>query len=116
MKSPVSKKPNDVDREIGLKLRKWRLAQEMEACELAEKLGVTYQQLRKYEKGLTRISASRLYEIALTLDVPIHWFFRENGPDMDSMPSAHLAGLHPASQQKAKQAVCKDCGQEQAEL
>ncbi|GAA0533639.1 transcriptional regulator with XRE-family HTH domain [Rhizomicrobium palustre] len=93
MNTRLPKKPNEVDREIGLKLRKWRLAQEMEAGELASKLGVTYQQLRKYEKGLTRISASRLYEISQTLDVPIHWFFRENHLDTDRVQPALFGEL-----------------------
>lgn len=81
MKAQLPKKANEIDREIGLRLRKWRLAQGMEAGELADRLGVTYQQLRKYEKGMTRLAASRLYEVAQTLNVPIHWFFREPGLD-----------------------------------
>lgn len=97
----LPKKPNEVDREIGQKLRKWRLAQEMEAGELAFKLGVTYQQLRKYEKGLTRISASRLYEISQTLDVPIHWFFRENSQDADKIQAGVLMGISPEERRAA---------------
>ncbi len=80
MTATSPKQPTEVDHQIGLRLRKWRLAQDVEARVLAQKLGVTYQQLQKYEKGQTRISASRLYEIAQTLGVPIQWFFREETP------------------------------------
>jgi transcriptional regulator with XRE-family HTH domain len=107
MKVQLPKKANDIDREIGLRLRKWRLAQGMEASELADRLGVTYQQLRKYEKGLTRVTASRLYEIALTLNVPIHWFFREPGPD--SEPTAKIGGDAPAAQyEPSKHRIARD--------
>lgn len=79
----ATKKPNEVDHQIGQRLRKWRQAQDIDACVLAQRLGVTYQQLQKYEKGQTRIAASRLYEIARTLSVPVHWFFREPVSDED---------------------------------
>jgi len=45
--------------------------------ELAQKLGLTFQQVQKYEKGTNRISCSRLYEIAEVLDVPITFFFSD---------------------------------------
>lgn len=95
MKLQMPKKANEIDRAIGQRLRKWRLAQGIEAGELADRLGVTYQQLRKYEKGLTRLSASRLYEIALTLNVPIHWFFGEPGSDEEGSQSVSIAPAAP---------------------
>lgn len=73
----TTRKPNEIDHDIGKRLRKWRLAQEIDACELANRLGITQQQLQKYEKGQTRIAASRLFEIAQSLNIPVHWFFRE---------------------------------------
>lgn len=92
------KLPTEVDHQIGLRLRKWRLAQDVEACTLAHKLGVTYQQLQKYEKGRTRISASRLYEIAQTLSVPIQWFFREETPqDRIQDPLGYRTSVDPAN-------------------
>jgi transcriptional regulator with XRE-family HTH domain len=73
----TTRKPNEIDHDIGKRLRKWRLAQEIDACQLASRLGITQQQLQKYEKGQTRIAASRLFEIAQSLNIPVHWFFRE---------------------------------------
>ena len=52
--------------------------------QLAQMIGVTYQQAHKYERGLNRISAGRLYEIALVLNVPVSWFFE--GLDTEAPP------------------------------
>lgn len=95
-----SRKATVVDLQIGKRLRKWRLAQDVEACELAQKLGVTQQQLQKYEKGQTRIAASRLYEIAQTLSIPVHWFFLEPTPGDDDAPLfAGAAGISQTGEQ-----------------
>ena len=56
--------------------------------QLAQMIGVTYQQAHKYERGLNRISAGRLYEIALVLNVPVSWFFE--GLDTE-MPTVELS-------------------------
>lgn len=49
----------------------------VDAYALAERIGITYQQLQKYEKGMNRISATRLYAIARELNVPIDYFYQE---------------------------------------
>jgi transcriptional regulator with XRE-family HTH domain len=66
---------NAVDRRIGQKVRTRRLEVNMSQERLAELLGVTFQQVQKYEKGVNRIAASRLFDIAASLDVPIAHFF-----------------------------------------
>jgi transcriptional regulator with XRE-family HTH domain len=66
---------NKVDRHIGLRLRSRRLALKMTQTDLADALGVTFQQVQKYEKGSNRISASTLNEMAETLKVPVAYFF-----------------------------------------
>jgi transcriptional regulator with XRE-family HTH domain len=66
---------NAVDRRIGQKVRTRRLEMNMSQERLAELLGVTFQQVQKYEKGVNRIAASRLFDIASSLDVPIAHFF-----------------------------------------
>lgn len=81
--SKATKRPNGIDFEIGRRLRKWRIAQDIDACDLARTVGVTYQQLQKYEKGQTRIAASRLFEISQALSVPVDWFFQEPGIDSE---------------------------------
>ena len=66
---------NAVDRHIGRKLRERRLEMGMSQEKLADLLGVTFQQIQKYEKGLNRIAASRLYDMTKALDVSVTYFF-----------------------------------------
>jgi transcriptional regulator with XRE-family HTH domain len=63
------------DIELGRRLRLRRVEQKMSQDGLAKKLGVTFQQVQKYEKGVNRIGASRLQHIATALDVPVTFFF-----------------------------------------
>jgi len=72
-----SKKPNHVDQHVGKRLRLRRSLLDLSQDELARRLGLTAQLIQKYEAGETRISASRLYDVATQLAVPITWFFEE---------------------------------------
>lgn len=72
-----SKKPNHVDRHVGKRLRLRRNLLDLSQEDLARRLGLTSQLIQKYEAGETRISASRLYEVAAQLAVPLTWFFEE---------------------------------------
>ena len=72
-----SKKPNHVDQHVGKRLRLRRNLLDLSQDELARRLGLTAQLIQKYEAGETRISASRLYDVAMQLAVPITWFFEE---------------------------------------
>ncbi len=66
---------NAIDRKIGQRVRSRRLEIGMSQERLAEILGVTFQQVQKYEKGVNRIAASRLHDIAAALDLPASRFF-----------------------------------------
>jgi transcriptional regulator with XRE-family HTH domain len=72
-----SKKPTHVDEHVGRRLRLRRNLLGLSQDELARRIGLTSQLIQKYEAGETRISASRLYGIAMQLAVPITWFFDE---------------------------------------
>ena len=72
-----SKKPTHVDEHVGKRLRLRRNLLGLSQDEIARRLGLTSQLIQKYEAGETRISASRLYSIAVQLAVPITWFFDE---------------------------------------
>lgn len=63
------------DRHVGARIRERRIMLGLSQQQLAVMIGVTYQQAHKYERGLNRISAGRLYDIASVLSVPISWFF-----------------------------------------
>ena len=69
------KSPNQVDRHIGSRVRARRTMLGMSQEKLADALGLTFQQVQKYEKGVKRIGASRLLHIAGILDVSIEFFF-----------------------------------------
>lgn len=75
-----------VDRHVGVRIRERRLLLGMSQQQLAEAIGVTYQQAHKYERGLNRISAGRLYGIAQVLGVPVSWFFDGIGTGGEAVP------------------------------
>ncbi|HIJ63405.1 MAG TPA: helix-turn-helix transcriptional regulator [Rhodospirillaceae bacterium] len=76
---PKSSKPlnraNDTDRHVGARIRERRIMLGFSQQQMADLIGVTYQQAHKYERGINRISAGRLYEIAHVLGVPVGYFF-----------------------------------------
>lgn len=70
------------DHFVGTRIRERRIMLGLSQQQLAQMIGVTYQQAHKYERGLNRISAGRLFEIAQVLNAPVSWFFE--GLDGDS--------------------------------
>ena len=66
---------NAADRHVGARIRERRVMMGLSQQQLARMVGVTYQQAHKYERGLNRISAGRLFEIAQVLGVPVSYFF-----------------------------------------
>lgn len=73
--SVVPARASIADHHAGARIRERRVMLGLSQQQLAQMIGVTYQQAHKYERGLNRISAGRLYEIALVLNVPVSWFF-----------------------------------------
>ena len=69
--------PSPVDVHVGARLRVRRTLLGMTQTKLGDRLGVSFQQMQKYEKGTNRISSSRLYDLSRVLDVPIEFFFDE---------------------------------------
>jgi DNA-binding XRE family transcriptional regulator len=74
-KSTSPRKTDEIDEFIGARLKNCRVTVGMTQKRLADEVGVSYQQLHKYEKGKNRISASRLYRLAEALSVPLLSFF-----------------------------------------
>ena len=79
------KKPHKVDIHVGARIRRRRIQLAVTQEELGATVGVTFQQIQKYEQGSHRVSSSRLYEIAKALDVPVSYFF-------ERMPLNALSG------------------------
>ncbi len=78
--------PHPVDIQVGRQARERRTLAGMSQTAVAERLGLTFQQLQKYERGHNRISASKLYELANIFDVPVSYFYEgmEAGKDAPS--------------------------------
>ena len=75
---------DEVDAHVGRRLRQRRVALGISQEQLGGELGLTFQQIQKYEKGQNRVSAGRLYKVAMILSVPVEFFFEglanANGP------------------------------------
>ncbi|MEC9434945.1 MAG: helix-turn-helix transcriptional regulator [Pseudomonadota bacterium] len=81
-----------VDAHVGKRVRHRRWMMGMTQQQLGDLVGIKFQQIQKYETGMNRISASRLWDIAKSLEVPINYFFE--GLDAESMEEA---GIEPAA-------------------
>src|SRR5215510_10091445 len=75
----MSKAPNPVDKYVGSRVRMRRIMLGMSQEKLGEALGLTFQQIQKYEKGTNRVGASRIQQISEVLQVPVSFLF-EGGP------------------------------------
>ena len=75
-----------IDAHVGTRIRLRRTLLGLSQEKLGDALGLTFQQVQKYERGVNRVGASRLFDLSRVLDVPIAFFF-------DDLPD-HLAGMH----------------------
>ncbi|MEM9224397.1 MAG: helix-turn-helix domain-containing protein [Pseudomonadota bacterium] len=80
---PNQRSANSVDSHVGSRVRLRRLELGLSQEKLADQLGITFQQVQKYERGTNRIGASRLHQIAIVLQAPITYFF-EGAADTQS--------------------------------
>jgi transcriptional regulator with XRE-family HTH domain len=77
---PKTETPNPIDVQVGARLRLRRNMLGLSQEKLGEAIGLTFQQVQKYERGANRIGASRLYELSRVLDVPVSFFFDDTDP------------------------------------
>src|SRR5215213_7476656 len=77
---PKTERPNPIDVRVGARLRLRRNMLGLSQEKLGEMIGLTFQQVQKYERGANRIGASRLHELSRVLDVPISFFFDDTDP------------------------------------
>jgi transcriptional regulator with XRE-family HTH domain len=80
------KRPNPIDVHVGSRIRLRRNMIAMSQEKLGERLGITFQQIQKYEKGTNRVGASRLQAISAILNVPVEYFFQD-APREDGQPN-----------------------------
>lgn len=109
--------PHPVDQHVGARLRRARSLRGHSQAALGEAVGVTFQQIQKYERGANRLSASTLFRLAAFLEFPVEWFFEglsaASGASNTVDPveallssregaamAAHMANLTPALRRK----------------
>jgi transcriptional regulator with XRE-family HTH domain len=80
----AEQEPHLVDIHVGARIRMRRKSMGLSQTQLADSVGITFQQLQKYERGANRVSASKLYGMAVTLQTSVAWFF-EGMPPLDSV-------------------------------
>lgn len=86
-------KPNPVDIHVGSRVRLRRTLLGLSQEKLGDALGLTFQQVQKYERGANRIGASRLFDLSRVLDVPISFFFDDMSSDVSQRSPAQEVGL-----------------------
>jgi transcriptional regulator with XRE-family HTH domain len=90
----VKKAPNPIDKHVGSRVRMRRMMLSMSQEKLGGALGLTFQQVQKYEKGTNRIGASRLQQISQILQVPVAFFF-EGAPTLHQPPDGTMTAPSP---------------------
>ena len=89
--------PNPVDVHVGKRIRLRRTILHITQQQMAEMLGLTFQQVQKYEKGMNRVGASRLWDISRVLQVPMGFFFEDMQDDVASKSPRMLNSDSPSS-------------------
>src|ERR1700743_1828829 len=87
--------PNPIDVHVGNRIRLRRTLLGMSQERLAEQIGLTFQQVQKYERGTNRVSSSRLFDLSKIFDVPIKFFFDEMDVDVGAQSPGQLHGSRP---------------------
>ena len=94
-REPVSRagKPNPVDIHVGSRVRLRRTLLGFSQEKLGEAVGLTFQQIQKYERGANRISASRMHALSRVLDVPVSFFFEDMPPEISGKGGKPVPGV-----------------------
>lgn len=85
--------PNPIDVHVGGRVRLRRLLLGMSQEKLGEALGLTFQQVQKYERGANRVGASRLWDLSKVLSVPVSYFFEDMDETAEKFSPRHIVGL-----------------------
>ena len=86
-------RPSEMDIEIGKKVQTVRKLKGISQSDLADELDITFQQVQKYERGINRMSASRLYDFSKILKVSIGYFFEGYGEDFEDVIMGDAMGM-----------------------
>src|SRR5690242_20884104 len=91
--------PNPIDVHVGQRVRQRRTLLGMSQEKLAEAIGLTFQQVQKYERGANRVGSSRLFDLARVLDVPIAYFFEDMEANVANKSPSRLMGVSERSEE-----------------
>lgn len=92
-------KPTSLDEHVGYRIRMRRSLLGISQDRLASSVGITFQQMQKYERGVNRVSAGRLFEFSKLLDVPLTYFFEDFTMGKQADPYAFVGGLADTDQE-----------------
>lgn len=90
-------RPNPIDVHVGSRVRLRRTLLGMSQEKLGDAIGLTFQQVQKYERGANRIGSSRLFDLSRVLDVPVSFFFDDMPPEIASTTPGNDAELADSS-------------------
>jgi len=94
--------PNLIDIHVGSRIRLRRALLGMSQEKLGDALGLTFQQVQKYERGANRVGSSRLFDLSQILDVPVSFFFDDMSEEAKAnSPAAHIGGLNVGPNEEA---------------
>ena len=110
-KSRTDDQPHPVDIKVGLRMRQRRMMLGMSQSHLGQSLGLTFQQIQKYERGANRVSASKLHEMSRCLGVPITYFFEASTgeaarrPGLAEAQAEYVVGDSPGAKRETLRLV-----------
>ena len=100
--------PNPVDIHVGNRIKLRRKVLHLSQQQMAEKMGLTFQQIQKYEKGFNRVGASRLWDISRVLGVSMDFFFADMPSEIEEQSPMMLNPKSPSSLQEESSAIDYD--------
>jgi transcriptional regulator with XRE-family HTH domain len=104
---PKLDRPNPIDGHVGSRVRLRRMILGLSQEKLGESIGLTFQQVQKYERGANRIGASKLWELSNVLDVPVQFFFGEL-PPAAALEMRRIAGQDPGLREEPTEPYLND--------
>jgi transcriptional regulator with XRE-family HTH domain len=103
----MTQRQNSIDRHVGSRIRMRRMILNLSLANVANKLGVTLQQIQKYEKGISEIAASRLEHISHILQVPVGFFFEDESTQIPPRKTDPIADINEFMATKEGLALAK---------
>lgn len=105
--------PNPIDTHIGGRIRQRRILLGLSQEKLAAMLGLTFQQVQKYERGMNRVSGSRLWDLSQVLAVPVNFFYEDMEKQVQRFSPRFLSPLAPKTSEQSAPAVTDPMSQSQ---